>query len=225
MARARIRVWDLPTRIFHWTLALLALFSFTTGKVGGGWMAWHLGSGYAILALLLFRLAWGVVGSTTARFTHFLRGPRAAVAYGRTLLATRRSSHFGHNPLGGLMVLSMLAGFLLQAVTGLFSDDEISTQGPLAAKVSDALVSRMSALHSYNEWVLAALVGFHVMAIAIYAGAFRASLVGPMVVGWRAIDAGDAVPSYRAAPAWRAAIVLAFAAGFVYWLVVVFPRG
>jgi cytochrome b len=221
----RVPVWDVPTRIFHWTLALLAVFSFSTGKVGGGWMAWHLKSGYAILALLLFRLAWGVVGSTTSRFTHFVRGPRVAIAYGRTLLATRRSSHFGHNPIGGWMVIVMIAAFLLQAFTGLFSDDEISTQGPLAAKVSDALVSRMSAVHSYNEWVLVALVAFHVMAIATYAGAFRASLVGPMVLGWKALDAGASVPPYRAAPLWRAAVVLALAAAFVYWLVVVLPRG
>jgi cytochrome b len=224
-APARVRVWDFPTRIFHWTLVLLAVFSFTTGKVGGGWMAWHLKSGYAVLTLLLFRLAWGVVGSTSSRFTHFVRGPRATIAYGRALLATRRSSHFGHNPLGGWMVVAMIAAFLLQAVTGLFSDDEIATQGPLAAKVSDALVSCMSSVHSYNEWVLVGLVTLHVLAIATYVGAFRAPLVGAMVHGWKALQPDELAPPYRVAPAWRAAIVLALAAGFVYWLVIVFPRG
>ena len=87
----RIRVWDLPTRIFHWTLAALVVFSFTTGKVGGGWMEWHLKSGYAILALLVFRLAWGFAGSPSARFARFLRGPRAALDYAREFAGAIRS--------------------------------------------------------------------------------------------------------------------------------------
>jgi cytochrome b len=217
-------VWDLPTRIFHWALVALAVFSFTTGKVGGAWMEWHLKSGYAVLALLLFRLLWGLAGSTTSRFAHFVRGPRAAIAYARNVVATRTSSAFGHNPLGGWMILLMLAAFLVQAVSGLFSDDEISTQGPLAAKVSNAMVSRMSAVHSYNEWVLVALVALHLAAIATYTFVLRAPLVGAMVHGMTA-HAPAAAPDFRAAPAWRAIVLLAICAAFVYWLVVVIPRG
>ena len=221
----RIRVWDLPTRIFHWALVALAIFSFTTGTIGGDWMEWHLKSGYAVLALLLFRVAWGLVGSTTSRFVHFVRGPRAALAYGRELLATRTSTAFGHNPLGGWMILLMLAAFLVQAASGLFSDDEIATQGPLAAKVSNAMVSRMSALHSFNEWLLVALVVLHLVAIATYTLVLRAPLVGAMVHG----STSHAVPGtgrdFRAAPMWHAGVVLAVCGVFVYWLVVAFPRG
>jgi cytochrome b len=220
----RLRVWDAPTRIFHWLLAVLAVFSFTTGKVGGDWMEWHLRSGYTVLTLLIFRIAWGFAGSTTSRFSHFVRGPGAGMAYARKLLVERRSAAFGHNPLGGWMVVVMLAAFLVQAVSGLFSDDEIATQGPLAAKVSDAMVSRMSALHSYNEWVLVALVTLHLVAIATYVFALRSPLVGAMVRGWKAADDG-APPEYRAAAAWRAVLLLALAAAFVYALVVVYPRG
>ena len=220
-----LRVWDLPTRIFHWSLVALAVFSFTTGKVGGEWMAWHLKSGYAVLTLLLFRLLWGLAGSTTSRFAHFVRGPRAAIAYGRNVLATRRSVAFGHNPLGGWMIVLMLAAFLVQALSGLFSDDEISTQGPLAVKVSNDVVSRMSALHSYNEWLLVALAALHLAAIATYAFVFRSPLVGAMVHGTTAHGPSGAATDFRAAPAWRAALLLALCAAFVYWLVVVFPRG
>ncbi len=219
---SRIRVWDLPTRMFHWILAALAIFSFTTGKVGGDWMAWHLKSGYAILVLLLFRIAWGVVGSETARFGHFLRGPRAALAYARATLRGRHPAHAGHNPLGGWMVLAMLAALLLQAATGLFADDEIATRGPLAVKVSNATVSRMSAVHSYNEWAIAALVALHVLAIALYRWRWNVALVAPMLHGWMPADPSLRAPVLR--PLSLAALVLAACVAIVYLLVVVFPR-
>ena len=126
----RVRVWDLPVRLFHWTLAVLAVFSFVTGKIGHGWMAWHVKSGYAILALLTFRLAWGVVGSDTARFTRFVKGIGSARDYARTLLARSPAPFLGHNPLGGWMVVLLLALLLLQAATGLFASETIAASGP-----------------------------------------------------------------------------------------------
>jgi cytochrome b len=224
-ATERIRVWDLPTRIFHWVLVALVVFSFTTGKIGGSWLEWHMKSGYAILALLLFRVAWGFVGSDTARFSHFIRGPRAAFAYARETLASRHPHGIGHNPLGGWMVVFMIALLLAQAATGLFADDEISTQGPLSARVSNALVARMTAFHYYNSWTLVAVVALHVAAIAYYWRGLEADLVTPMVSGWRALPAGmrPTQPVHRSSLA--AAVLLAVAAGFVYWLVVVYPKG
>ena len=121
-----------------------------------------------ILTLLLFRLAWGVVGSYAARFAHFVRGPARGHRYARAAGRGANPARPGHNPLGGWMVVFLLAILLLQAATGLFADDEIATQGPLAVKVSNAMVGRMSALHSYNEWVVAAAVALHVIAIAFY---------------------------------------------------------
>ncbi len=221
----RIVVWDLPTRLFHWTLAVLVVFSFTSGKIGGDWMPWHLRSGYAILALLIFRLAWGVLGSETARFTHFVRGPRAAFAYARATLAARHPFLAGHNPLGGWIVLLMLAALLVQAMSGLFADDEIATQGPLAVRVSNAMVERMSTVHSYNEWVIAAAAGLHVIAIAAYRWGFRIDLVTAMVQGSRMVPPGLHPAEPARAPALLALAIAAIAAGFVYWLVVVYPRG
>ena len=216
----RIRVWDLPVRLFHWALVVLAIFSYATGKMGGSWMSWHVKSGYAILALLLFRLAWGVAGSQTARFSQFVHGARAAREYAGTLLARSPPPFAGHNPLGGWMVVLMLAALLLQAVTGLYADDEIATQGPLAAVVSEALVRRMTSIHSANEWVVLGVVVVHVIAIAIYQGPLRRNLVGPMLHGMADSDA----PAPRMAPTWLAALLLGLACAAVYYVVVIYPR-
>jgi cytochrome b len=221
MAVARIRVWDLPIRIFHWALAALAVFSFTTGKVAGSWMDWHMRSGYAILALLLFRIAWGVAGSRTARFSSFVQGPHAFLRQAREVLARRHIPVAGHNPMGGWMVLLMLAALLAQAATGLFADDEIATQGPLAATVSNAWVERMTSWHYYNGWLIAGLVGVHVVAVGLYQWVLGDDLVRPMVTGWR--DMPGVVEPRLVPTAW-AAVVFAAAAAFVYWLVVVYPR-
>lgn len=206
-------MWDLPTRLFHWLLAALVVFSYMSGKAGGPWMEWHMRSGYAILALVIFRFAWAFVGPARARFASFVRGPRAAWQYSRTLLAGNPARVEGHNPLGGWMVVVMLAALALQAATGLFSDDDSSHSGPLAAKVSEAMVGKLSNLHYYNHWLLVALVSLHVLAIGWYQLRWKIDLVRPMVVG-RA-DAGTAA---------FAAALLAAAAGFVYWLVVVYAR-
>lgn len=218
----RVPVWDAPVRLFHWTLAVLVVFSFISGKVAGSWLEWHMRSGYAILALVLFRIAWGVVGSQTARFTAFVRGPRAAIEYLEATLARRHPQVLGHNPLGGWMVLFMLALLLVQASTGLFVDDEIATQGPLAGKVSNALVARLTTVHRYNEWVILGAVVLHLAAIATYHWGLRVNLVGPMVHGRMTVAAP--VPPPRASPPWIAAVLFALACGAVYWLVAIYPR-
>jgi cytochrome b len=223
-ATRRVRVWDLPTRLFHWLLAALVVFSFTTGKVGGGWMDWHVKSGYAILALLLFRLAWGFVGSETARFASFLRGPRAFGAYAADLFGGRHARITGHNPMGGWMIAFMIAILAVQAACGLFADDEISTQGPLAATVSNAWVSRLTSIHYYNGWVVLAAVCVHVATIGIYQWLLRDDLVRPMLTGWRELPAGTPAAQPAMASNLAAAVTLAAACAAVYWLVAIFPR-
>ena len=218
----RVPLWDLPVRLFHWALAALVVFSFVTGHLAGSWLPWHMRSGYAILALLVFRIAWGLLGSETARFSHFLHGPRAAIAYARATFGGAHRQVVGHNPLGGWMVFAMLAIALLQAVSGLFVDDEISTQGPLAGKVSNAVVARMGALHHLNQWVVVGAVVLHVLAILYYHRVLRVNLVGPMVHGMAELAPGVAPP--RQASLLRAIILGACASGFVYWLVMVYPR-
>ena len=218
----RVPVWDAPVRLFHWALAVLVVFSFVTGKIGGSWLEWHMRSGYSILALLLFRLGWGVVGGQTARFAAFVRGPRAGLDYLKAILARRHPQVLGHNPLGGWMVLFMLALLLVQAATGLFVDDEIATQGPLAGKVSSALVARLTTVHRYNEWVILGAVVLHLVAIATYQWGLRVNLVGPMVHGKMTVPAPVEPP--RVAPPWLAAVLFAIACAAVYWLVAIYPR-
>ena len=130
----------------------------------------------------------------------------------------------GHNPLGGWMVLFMLALLLFQAATGLFADDEIATQGPLAVKVSSAVVSRMSKLHGYNQWLIVGAVSLHVIAVAIYQWGLKVDLLGPMFHGWRMVSPG--IPAQPAlASKSLALLLLASAAAAVYALVAIYPRG
>ena len=220
--RQRMPVWDLPVRLFHWLLAVLVVFSWTTGKVGGDWLEWHMRSGYAILALLLFRVVWGVVGSQSARFASFVRGPSAALAYGRAVMARQVPRIPGHNPLGGWMVLFMFAMLLLQAGSGLFADDEIATRGPLAVKASDAVIAQASRIHYYDGWVVAAMVAIHIAAVAYYQWLLRVNLIGPMFHGSMAMNIPGAPP--RIASTTFAAVLLAMCSAAVWWLVVVYPK-
>src|SRR2546423_7968276 len=212
---ARETAWDLPTQLFHWALVVLVAFSWSTGKIGGPWMEWHMRSGYAVLALVLFRLGWGMVGSAEARFAAFVRGPRAGIEYARRLLAGNRDRLATHNPLGGWMVLLLLALLLVQAVTGLFSNDESSHEGPLAHRVSNALVDQLSTVHAYNQDVIVVAVAVHVLAIVAYQWILKIDVLRPMLTA----------AASRPAPRLTALVLLAAAAAFVYWLVAIFAKG
>ncbi len=184
-ARAQVRVWDLPTRLFHWLLVILVGVSVFTGNVGGlRVMEWHERSGSAILALLLFRIAWGVVGSRHARFVDFVKGPRAVLAYARAWLRERHPPWIGHNPLGGWSVVAILISLLVQAITGLFSHDDILTKGPLAGHVSKATSNFLTGIHETNATVLYVLLVVHVGAIVAYRVIKGRNLVRPMITGW-----------------------------------------
>ena len=132
-----VRVWDWPVRVFHWTLLALVVFSVATAKVGGLWMDWHMRSGYAVLALVAFRIAWGFAGTRWARWSSFVHGPARALRYARTLVVPPHENTVGHNPLGGYMVVALVALLLSQAVTGLFANDDILTEGPLVKLVDE----------------------------------------------------------------------------------------
>lgn len=217
-----VAVWDLPVRLFHWALVLLVVTSFTTGKLGGNWLAWHFRSGYCILALVLFRIVWGLFGSETARFTDFVRGPRKMFEYGRSLIKGAGMFHAGHNPLGGLMVVLMLVLLLIQATTGLYVDDDAGTRAPLADTASDAIVSLFTRIHRININIILACVALHVSAALFYLIARKDNLIKPMITGRKTMPDGHAEPVLSGiAPAF---ILVALAAAFVAWLVLVYPR-
>jgi cytochrome b len=185
--RHKIRVWDLPTRIFHWVLAVCVLALFVTSKIGGDAMKWHFLLGYSVLALLLFRLVWGVVGGHWSRFSSFHFTPAKLSRYLRG--HTDLSFLVGHNPLGSLSVVAMLFFLLLQVATGLFSDDEIAASGPFSLMVSNVFVSQATNYHkAIGQLILIALVVVHVTAILVYLLHKRQNLIRPMVLGDKVVS-------------------------------------
>jgi cytochrome b len=172
-----IRVWDIPTRVFHWCLpvALIALFVSADTYA----MELHALVGEAVLALVLFRLVWGFVGSQTARFRDFVVGPRGIADY----LAGRAPKSLGHNPVGALMVLALLGALLGLAVSGLFADDGIFYSGPLAGRIGNAQAVRIGELHAAGAYVLAALAGIHVLATLWHLLHRKRNLITPMLTG------------------------------------------
>jgi len=187
-------------------------------------MQWHMWLGYWVMGLLLFRLIWGFVGTRHARFTGFLKGPSAVFVYGRSLIGKSTSIHsVGHNPLGGLMVLLMLALVGLQAYTGLFSSDDIAWSGPYNGVVSGAMAQRLTGLHHLNFNFIWAAMGLHVAAILYYTFVKRERLVPAMVTGWKADDLVSADQAIDNSALWRAAIAIAVSAGAVYWILTAAP--
>jgi cytochrome b len=183
---ARVRIWDLPLRVFHWTLLVCVAGAFISVNIGGNAMVWHGRFGLTVAGLLAFRLVWGFAGSTYARFSSFVRGPAVIKAY------LRGEWHgLGHNPLGALSVLAMLATLSAQVATGLFSNDDIAYQGYLYALVGSDLSATITGVHKLFEPVLILLIIAHLGAIAYYTRVKKENLVQPMVVGWKETETGE----------------------------------
>ncbi|HWQ39824.1 MAG TPA: cytochrome b/b6 domain-containing protein [Burkholderiales bacterium] len=218
-ADRRAQVWDLPVRLFHWALVLLLISQIVTASIGGNAMEYHKLGGYAILTLVLFRLAWGVLGTRHARFADFVRGPRAVVEYARVLLAGGHRAYPGHNPLGGWSVMLMLASLLVQTGTGLFADDEIMTTGPLEKYVTDDTASLLTAIHEINAAVLVALVVVHVAAVLYYLVGRKENLIRPMITGRKDWIEPVEDPPSEAAIAAKAVALLALSGLAVFGLV------
>jgi cytochrome b len=204
-----VQVWDLPTRLFHWLLVAFVIVSFVSGNIGGNAMQNHEWSGLTILALLLFRLAWGFVGGRHARFAEFLRGPRTVLRYAIGLLRGDAPRYPGHNPLGGWSILAMLTALCIQAVTGLFANDDIFTEGPLAVWVDKATSDWLTRIHRLNPDVIIALVCIHIFAVFFHWWVKRENLILPMVTGkktgWADVQPSHANPVLAAAVALLAA--------------------
>jgi cytochrome b len=176
-------VWDIFVRCFHWSLVSLFTFSIVSAKLGGNWIEWHVKSGYAILALVLFRIVWGFVGGEYARFGSFLSGPMRGIRFALGLLKKQTQHVVGHNPVGGWMVLVLLLLLALQASLGLISNDEIATTGPLARYVSDdTSISAMTWHRRIGDGLLI-LVGIHVAAVLFHVFVKKEGLIRAMFSG------------------------------------------
>ena len=214
-----VRVWDLPTRAFHWVLAACVLASIATAWTGGNAMVWHLRLGYAACTLLLFRLVWGFVGGHWSRFASFVYAPTTVWRYLRG--ASRPDEHHdvGHSPLGALSVFAVLGLLVLQVATGLFADDEISNTGPLSRFVSGATSLALTKWHKgYGQWLIVVLIALHVGAILYHLTAKRRNLIGPMLTGDKQLVAlaPQSVDSVKSRA--LAAALLVVCAGLVGWV-------
>jgi cytochrome b len=221
----RVRVWDIPTRLFHWTLLFCiasAWVSFRYSEaIGDETMRWHRWNGYAILILLVFRVIWGFAGSSTSRWSAFVRWPWTAAGYALDLARGRDRHYLGHNPLGTYMILGLLAAVGVQAGLGLFTVEHNDTgaYGPLYRIVSEATYKMLSRWHLWTfYWVVLPLIALHIIANTIYAFVKKDPLIRAMVTGDK--PAGDyedaseanivANVSMRAFACLLAAIVLVF---------------
>lgn len=177
-----VRVWDAPTRLFHWALVVCVISLVVTAQVGGVAMEWHFRLGYGVLGLLVFRLIWGVVGGHWSRFRSFWYSPGQVVRYLKGQADTTHS--VGHNPMGALSVFALLGFLALQVATGLLSDDEIAAAGPLTRYASALWVSNATFYHKeVGKLILLALVALHLSAIVFYFFRTHVNLVKPMVTG------------------------------------------
>ena len=212
-----VRIWDLPTRIFHWLLAASVIALVVTAKVGGNLMEWHLRLGHLVLALVVFRMAWGVVGGKWSRFAAFTYSPA------RVLRFVRGRAHpedaIGHSPLGALSVFALLAVLGAQLATGLVSDDEIAFSGPLTRFVSNAVVGQATSYHKdIGQYLILALVALHVLAITYYVAVRRQQLVGPMLHGDRRLPTPAAPSRDDWSTRMLAVVVLAASVALSWWL-------
>lgn len=206
----RIELWDWPLRVFHWSLVLAVSIALVTGKVGGDWMAVHGQAGIAVVGLLTFRIVWGLLGSTHARFSSFVPTPQAIFRYVKGVWFG-----VGHNPLGALSVIALLTVLAFQAGSGLVANDDIAFTGPLISLIDDDLSHKLTGWHKLVANGIFVLVGLHIAAIAAYRILKKANLVGPMITGKKA------VPQHIEAPEpfkpWGLAVAAIAASLSLWW--------
>ncbi len=218
-ATQTVRVWDLPTRMFHWLLALTVIASVVSGQIGGNAMVWHTRLGLVVLALLAFRAVWGFVGGYWSRFASFAYGPRSVLAYLRGDSGPGGRFDIGHSPIGALSVWALLALLAIQVGTGLVADDEIATTGPLNRFVSSGVANASSAWHAeIGKSLLIVLVIAHVGAVLYYLWRKQNNLIAPMIHGDMAVPASTRASNDGFAARLTALLIAAAAAALAWWI-------
>ena len=215
-----VRIWDLPTRVFHWSLAACVVFSIASAQIGGNAMVWHFRSGYLIFSLLAFRIVWGLLGGHWSRFASFVFSPATVWRYLRSKSESQAALDVGHSPLGALSVFAVLGLLAAQVATGLFADDEIANTGPLIKFVSNATSLAFTKWHkNYGQWIIIALLVLHVAAITYYVLIKKRDLLRAMVGGDKVLSASTPASADTAASRLTALVVFAACAAGVAWLV------
>lgn len=213
----RIKLWDLPLRLFHWALLICVAGAIASIEIGEN-VEVHQYFGYAILSLLIFRVIWGVVGGSHARFVSFIHGPGTVLDYLKRMKEHKGPS-IGHNPLGALSVLGMLAALLVQATSGLFLTDEIMFEAPLFKYISGATASLLAEIHEINAAIIFTLIGLHLAAILFYRFIKRENLITPMVTGNKEVPAELTEQDASGGSAWLGLLVFGVAAGAVWFII------
>jgi cytochrome b len=214
-----VRVWDLPTRAFHWLLAATVIGSVVSAKIGGNAMVWHMRLGLLALALLAFRLVWGFVGGYWSRFVSFVYPPSAVAAYVRGDAGPGGRFDVGHSPLGALSVFALLLLLIAQVATGLIADDEIATTGPLNRFVSSSLGLRATSWHNtFGQYLIITLVVLHIAAVLFYLWKKQRNLIGPMWHGDKHLVPGTPASEDGLAQRTLAALLIALALGVSWWI-------
>jgi cytochrome b len=215
-----VRVWDLPTRAFHWLLAAAVIGLIITGKIGGNAITWHFRLGYVVMGLLCFRVVWGLIGGRWSRFASFIYAPGTVLRYLRGQERPGEHLDVGHNPLGAGSVFALLFFLSVQVGTGLVADDEIANQGPLNKFVNTDTGLQATHWHrEYGQWVLIALVVLHVAAIVFYRVKKGKNLVQPMLTGDKQLPAGTPAASDSMATRLLAAGLAVACGALVTWVV------
>jgi cytochrome b len=204
---ARKLLWDLPTRLFHWTLVLLLPLSWWSAEQDNYQL--HQWLGFTFISLVLFRIIWGLCGSTHSRFSDFLTGPGAILTY----LREGRSRSAGHNPLGAWSVVLLLSLLLLQGISGLFNTDDVLYSAPLYYAASTELRDALGAYHEWGFYFLITVVTLHIVAVLFYQLRRRQALIQAMIRGWAPGRAGTGSTS----PTGLALVLLVTIAGALGW--------
>jgi cytochrome b len=215
----KVKVWDLPLRLFHWLLLIAVSAAFITIWAKSD-RNLHMLAGYSVLTLLLFRIVWGFIGGEHARFFNFVKGPGAVLSYLGALSSGKHDpTRTGHNALGALSVLALLLSLAFQAVSGLFNYDDELNDGPLRKLISESLSDKLHVAHSINQWIILGLIVLHVLAIVFYRFVKKDDLVSPMITGSKTLPADASTANAAGGSALLGAIVLAVAAGSVWYIV------
>lgn len=211
-------IWDIPTRLFHWLLVACIVAQYLTAEVFDA-IVWHFRIGYFTLGLILFRLLWGFVGTTYARFAQFIAGPGKVLAYAKTVTKPNSPEHAGHNPMGGWMVIALLLLVALQGISGLFIGDDIINNGPYFDAVSESTRDTMNAIHHTAFNILLAAIALHIAAVVFYARFKKQLLVPAMLHGKKATSE----PGITSSRLFLALILVLLVIGAMYYVIEIAP--
>ena len=219
-----VKIWDIPVRVFHWSLVILFIAAYVTNSLGADYFKYHVWTGYAMIVLVSFRILWGLVGTYHARFINFVRDPIATTKYAMSFIKKSDKHYAGHNPLGAIMVVTLLLGILVQAVTGLFTNDEILNLGPLYAYVSDELSLKLTSLHrQLFYWIVGAIL-LHIIAVLFHIWFKRDNIIKAMLTGKKNAEGLEGEPSIKSSKIWLAIIIVIVLALVLAWVISSAPQ-